>query len=380
MLALLLGGCSTVNSMTEWVVGADDDLDEEISTYVEPTPGAPTGLQRAWSHGVVGSPDKYMPQPRHFEESGGALFISGFQGDVTRVDAATGRSSWDVDLDTPIFGGVTTDGARVYVGDADGHAIALDAATGAEVWRERLSTKISSAPMVQGELVFFQTLDNRIYALNAATGKRVWFHGGSPSPLSMMGAASPTAFSHGILAGYSTGDVHAFEPQTGKDVWDRNLTVIGGRTELDLLQDVDADPVVSGLRIYVVSHQGRLMAIYAPNGAQVWQSRLSALRTPLLDGARLYVADVEGYLHALSAEDGTPLWKTRLSDGMLTAPTRFKDQIIVADDSGRRFAVDPASGRVLGMDKSGESYQADPLIAAGGLYLLTRDGDLERFE
>ncbi|MBF0623825.1 MAG: outer membrane protein assembly factor BamB [Magnetococcales bacterium] len=376
-LTLLLTGCSSAGP---WFGGKEKPEDEKVQDYVEPKPGQPVGLKQLWRTGVAGSPDEYFFHPRTIGLTGEAVYMATRDGQVTALSRPEGDTLWETDLDAPVAGGVAVDETRVYVGTLDGDMVALHRADGKPAWRVPVSSSVASAPQVAAGKVIFLTLDNRTYALDAASGERLWVHTTPPESLVVMGAATPTVSGRMVLVGYSSGEVFALALDSGQRIWSTNLTVLGKRSELDLLQDVDA-PVVAGEgRFYAVNHQGRLVALQPSKGTFLWERSLSAVRRPLLADNRLYVSDVDGSLTALGTEDGIPLWTTRLSDGLLTAPVMYRGRIVVGDSKGRLFAVDPTSGRVLGLDHLGDDLFSDPVVDGNNLFLWTNDGNTYRFE
>lgn len=145
-----------------------------------------------------------------------------------------------------------------------------------------------------------------------------------------------------------------------------------------------AVPASDGLRVYVPTHQGFVVAADAADGSVVWfhdylgrrawkglPDQELSLSAPVLEGGRLYLfaADTREML-CLSADDGRLIWKT-------PAPTlrhlvgRVGDRLIaVGDAEVRAFAA--ADGRVLwsaapGRDEIGAPPGPGPLSGAPAL-------------
>ncbi|MBF0187872.1 MAG: outer membrane protein assembly factor BamB [Magnetococcales bacterium] len=382
VLLPVLAGCA--------LLGKDDE-DEDIQAYVEPTPGQEVAVEEVWSSSVTGNPRKYLQHPSGFSvhgrdlyvgsyEEGGVPFFRNYYGRVIRVDVKDGDIIWRREIDDALIGGVGTDGTRVFAGTVEGDVIALDTADGSEVWRTALPASVASPLTVEDGRVIFVTLDNRTYALDAKEGTKLWVHSSVSENLVVMGAAKPTVAEGRVFVGYSSGEVFALNLEDGSRLWSDNMTVLGARTELDRVQDVDAPLVVSERRVFAVNHQGSLIAFHPPTGVRIWEREMSAVRQPLLDGDRLYVADIEGFITAVSAQDGIPLWRTRLSDALLSAPVMYGGHIMVFDSVGRHFAVDPTSGDVVGLSRLNDEVFADPLVAQESLFLWTNEGNLYRFK
>lgn len=389
IISALLSGCSSASSWSSpgsWF-GDSDDKDKKskpLRTTLVAQPGQATGLVEVWNRSVASSPETPFFHPGRFLVTGSDIYVATFQGAVVRMSRKDGSILWKKEVGQSIKGGVGIDDKRVFAGTDDGEMVALSQATGEELWRQRVSTSVTSAPVASDGKIFFLTLDSRLYALNAETGATAWVNNNTPEALVIMGAATPTVDGDRLYVGYSSGDVQALSIANGKVLWKDNLTVVGGRTELDLLQDIDAAIVTDGRpsqpsqnrKVFAVNHQGRLVALSRDGGSRAWTHDLSALHPPLVWNDRLFIADMDGTMRALGMEDGLELWRGDISDGLLTAPARLKDRIYIADNKGRLFSLDPTSGRVLGLDRIGDPVLADPIVVGQEMYLWTNKGNM----
>ncbi|MBF0589238.1 MAG: outer membrane protein assembly factor BamB [Magnetococcales bacterium] len=391
LMGLMVGGCSSfpMPDMPDFFSLSDDD-EELQKSYTEPKPGKPTPLKLVWDQSISGAPEEHMEHAPVFAVDGDDLFVGTHHsswvphygrsdGRVTRFSRKDGDILWSTYLGSPVSGGVAVDAQQVYAGTVDGEMVALSRRDGKVLWRQRVSTTVSSAPTVAQGRVIFTTLDNRTYALSTENGKRAWVHSTLPEQLVVKGAATPTVFADRVFVGYSSGEVFVLAIEDGRRIWTENLTVMGGRSELDMLQDIDASITVTADQVFAVNHQGILLSLFPDNGSRMWERRVSAMRRPLFATGRLFISDTEGYLIAMDAMDGTPIWRTQLSDGLLTAPVMFQEQVIVADNSGRIFSVEPLSGRVTGLSRLNDPIHADPILHQDNIFIWTNDGDMYRF-
>ena len=382
----LLFGCVTTDKGKEKAKKTGDA--ETVLAFQPPRPGKGVGLKRRWRTSVAGSANRYLQHPGQLAVSGNSLFVGTFQGGVYRLDARNGRVVWKTHAGAAVSGGVAVDDERVFAGTRGGEMVAFSRKDGRGLWRVRVSTTVASAPRVAAGKVLFLTLDNRTYALNTEDGKRLWVHSTLPEPLVVMGAATPSVDEDRVYVGYSSGEVFSLALKDGRPQWSQNLSHVGGRSEIDRLQDVDAAVVVpteddftgSLRKIFTVNHQGNAVAMYPPTGARIWDYAVSAVRKPLLIGDRLVISGLDGSLVAISADDGVVLWRVRVTDGLLTAPVRMGGRILVADDKGHLFAVDPTGGKVMGLDTIGDPVLADPVVVGKTLFLWTNDGNLIRMD
>jgi len=174
--------------------------------------------------------------------AGGVVFVSGSDGVVRALDAATGKPRW-----TAYTGGAVryppavADG-RALVGSGDGYAYAFEAATGRRLWRFRaapadrkipvydqlLSTwPVASGVLLDGGVAYLAAGMNNydgthVYALDAATGKIKWQNnragGVGPSFGSEAGVQGDLLLDQGklYLASGSSGSPTVFDMATGK--------------------------------------------------------------------------------------------------------------------------------------------------------------------
>ncbi|MBF0295758.1 MAG: PQQ-binding-like beta-propeller repeat protein [Magnetococcales bacterium] len=399
LLTLFLGGCASMPGwVPSWMGGKDEKKRTEPVVPRQPVQVAegPTGLQLAWRKSNAslhdwrggGEPSEHFEQPARFVVTDGEAYVGTFQGRVVKYDLKTGGVAWSVQVGSSVMGGVAVDEERVFAGTEQGEMIALKRSNGELVWRTRVATTVDSAPAVADGKVVFVTLDNRTYALDAVTGKRLWMHSTTAEALVVMGSATPTIADGLVFVGYSSGEVYVLRLADGNRAWSDNLRVLGGSSELDMMQDVDASVVLSGQhgpqvaprRAFMANHQGRLVAYFAATGSRIWEKKLSVVRQPLWFQGRLFLADLEGNLVAISADDGVELWRAHITDGMLTTPIIFKDKVVVADNKKNLFTLDPASGRLLGRDPVPGAVMSLPMVDDRGLYLWTNSGELLRYE
>ncbi|WP_130470446.1 PQQ-binding-like beta-propeller repeat protein [Candidatus Magnetaquicoccus inordinatus] len=391
MILLLLGtGCSSLSSLNPFKEGPEKSNKgvAGVPAYVEPQVKESAGLTRIWKTSVARSAGKFHQHPAQIVVTEEDIFVGTFQGRVVRLSRESGRVLWEVSVAEQVSGGVAVDERRVFAGTRSGEMVALSRETGEILWRADGFSPVTSAPAAGGGRVIFQTLSNHTHALNVVDGKRIWKHSTPPEPLVVQGAATPVIEGPVVFVGYSSGDLFALLLESGAPLWNDNLSVSGGRSELDLLQGIKASVVLGreegamagGKKLFAVNHQGRAVALLPRNGARIWEHKMSAVRRPWFGKRQLFFSDMDGYVLALSAGEGLELWRTRVSDGLLSATVAAGNKVIVADDKGRLFALDSNSGRVIGMDRLGEAILADPVLLEDRLFLWSNDGNLMRYD
>ena len=115
----------------------------------------------------------------------------------------------------------------------------------------------------------------------------------------------------------------------------------------------------------------RVLSGAAPiGGALTWSRDFEApIVVPVVSDARaLYVALADGRMLAVSATDGRELWSRALPDAPWVPPTIAGDRLYLVLPRGRLLAIDTASGDIAWETVIEGSFAASPLIADGVLY------------
>lgn len=193
-----------------------------------------------------------------FAVAGDRLYTMEQQGDneaVLCLDAATGKMAWEKAFTYPAFftekisgagprSTPTVTGGKVYTYGATGFLTCLDAVTGAKVWQVNAETTVgatpptpfwgyASSPLVTKGLVIVYTggsPDKGTSAFKAEDGSLVWSagkatHGYASAQLATIGGIEQVLMlsNHGL---------EAFDPETGKALWDHAWPMAQGNRSL----------------------------------------------------------------------------------------------------------------------------------------------------
>ncbi len=274
--------------------------------------------QRIWSASVAGSNSK-----RRLAASpvvgGGRLYVMDTGGQVSAFDAATGARRWQHGFrvsgrtESSVFGGgASFDDGRLYITTGLGEVAALDAATGNQVWTARPAGPLRGSPTVAFSSVYVMTQDNRIHALAAEDGKQLWNESGSSGQTGVFGVAAPSAGQGTVIAGYSTGEVSAYRYENGRTLWSDALARTSISTQVGVLTDVDADPIIEAGRVYALGQGGRMAAYELVSGQRIWELNLAGISTPALAGDWIFTLTDDGRLLCIARTSGKVRWITQL--------------------------------------------------------------------
>jgi outer membrane protein assembly factor BamB len=309
------------------------------------------------------------------------IYAGTHDGRVSAFEAETGRRVFEVRTELALAGGPGYGSGLLAFGTSDGELIALDAQTGEERWRQATGSEILAPPAVSGTAVIARSVDGRLRGFAIADGSTLWTVEQSVPALVLRGTTAPYLAGSVVISGFDNGRLGAYEVGTGNAVWELAIATPTGRTELERLVDLSAGLEVVGSDVYAAGYHGRAMGIALETGLVLWQQELSSYSGLGADTANVYVTDEWGSVIALDRRRGAPVWRQealRLRD--VTAPTRYRDTVVVGDFEGYLHWLDPADGRFLARERAGQlRITGAPLVVGPNLFVQSDDGRVSAF-
>ena len=333
-------------------------------------------IETVWSRRVVSGTGG-----RHLNLSpaagGGRVFAAGHDGAVAAYDALAGKRLWETDTGVPVSGGPGMGSGLVVVGSSDGDVVALAGTDGAIAWRARVSSEVLSTPAVGERIVVVRTIDGKLFGLDTANGERIWVYDRTVPVLTLRGTSSPVIAGDVVIAGFDSGRLVAVLLADGRLAWESRVATPTGRTELERLVDIDADPVVSDDVVYAATSQGPVAAFDLYTGRLLWQQDLAS-HAGIGAGRLLYVTDDEGRVWALDRDSGAWRWR---QDGLkwrgATRPAEIGEYVVVADFEGYVHWLSIDDGRFVARARTGGSaVTASPVATGTTVYVLGANGSL----
>lgn len=301
------------------------------------------------------------------------------KGDVRSYNRETGRSIWRQRLRTAVATGAGGGGGLIVVGSQQGEVIALNDADGEILWRQQLSSEVLAPPKANENVVVVRTADGRLTGLSAQSGNVLWNYQRNVPLLSLRGVSTPLIVDDKAIAGFDNGMLVALSLVDGKVIWERAVAVPRGRTEMERLVDIDADPVVIDNVIYVVTYRGKLAAFDVDTGQERWERDMSSRSgIAAVRGEAVYVTDDESYIWAVQDGTGDALWRqTRLLRRVVTGPVIAGDYIVVGDFEGYLHWISREDGRFVARQQiNKDPIRSQPIEKDGILYITSTDGRL----
>lgn len=371
LLLLALAGCSTVGDMFSF--GSSNlEPPEPLEEY---TPSV--RIATVWNRNVGASAGRrYLRLVPAVD--GARVFAAERNGDVSGYELASGEQLWETDTELSIAGGPGVGEGLVLVGSIDGMVVALNADTGEQSWRRQLSSEVLSAPVAAQGVVVVRTQDGKLSGLAATDGTPLWVYDRAVPALSLRGTSAPVLAGDAVVAGFDSGLLVALALKDGQLLWESRIAVASGRSELERLVDIDADPVVAGDVIYVVTFQGRVAAVDRRSGNVLWRRDMSSHAGMGVDVRQLFITDDESFVWAVDRDNSASVWRQdKLARRALTPPTPFGAYVVVGDFEGYVHFLDREDGRQAGRVKvDGDGIAVAPVAVDELLLVYGRGGTL----
>ena len=226
----------------------------------------------------------------------GRVFALNGSGLLRAFDGATGNVIWSVQLPQSIWDAPPTAFQGVVYVSGNLKVYAINASTGATLWTSSVVNGDTSSPAVTNEGVYVSYSCPNVYKLDPATGANIWFY--SPG-CSGGGGKTPALYNGGLYVRDSSDTI--FDSQTGTIIGSfnaKNTPAFSGSRGFFLdgphsfgsfgtlrARDVNTNTVLWSFAgdghlqsavlvvndyVYVGSSLGKLYAVNAATGQQVW--------------------------------------------------------------------------------------------------------------
>ena len=160
----------------------------------------------------------------------GRIYAIDASGEVSCLDAGTGRKVWSVDskpedASAPVVsGGVAFAEGRLFVATGLAQVMALDPATGKQIWVQRWPAPVHAAPTVPTAASLSSRVDNELIALAprstaASCGRRA----ASPTPASLRAAPAPPPKAASSSRPTARARSSRCAPRPDASLWEDNL-------------------------------------------------------------------------------------------------------------------------------------------------------------
>ncbi len=376
LLLLLVSGCGAKKYINEITGGVDNTEPPTPLVDIFET----SDVNRLWSENIGKGTDELFIKlvPAIMDDQ---VFIADTRGDLAALSFTTGDRVWRKDTDLYITGGPGADVSTVLVGTREGEVVSFMPDNGEELWRARVSSEILSSPREANNVIIVRTIDGKIFALDATTGERLWIYDRTVPALTLRGTSTPVISGDMVIAGFDGGRVTALDLKNGKLIWETKVAVSSGRSELERMVDIDAQPLIYLDYLYIATFQSNITALSLDTGQILWQRDISSYTELDADNSYLFVTDEEGSVWALDRFSGNSIWKQeQLKYRNPTGPAVIGDKVVVGDLEGYLHWMDKTTGEFVARSKmSSSALLVKPLVREEVLFAYASDGTLATF-
>jgi len=378
---MLISGCSTYEVAQDYVLEYFDSKDNREPPAELVNFRASLKVTKLWETNVgEGTKEMYLKLTPIVTYD--KIFAASADGKVSAYDTTTGKLVWETKTDTQISGGPGSGDNLVFVGTSDAEVLALEQDTGKLKWRARVSSEVLAPPRADSGVVVARTIDGKLVGLSTENGTKLWTHDRPVPVLSLRGTSAPVIYDDVLIVGFASGKLAAISLQEGKTLWETRIAIPSGRSELDRMVDIDADPIVGDGVIHVVTFQGNIATVLLKTGQVVWQRDMSSHSGIAMDERYLFVSDDESHIWALDRESSSALWKQdKLHARAITAPAVYGEYVVVGDLEGYLHWINSDDGSFAARIRVDESpIIAPPVVVDDILYVTTEQGTLAAYQ
>ena len=368
-LVLSSAGCSTV---TGWFSSSKPAAKPAALIDFKPA----VRLTRGWE-ASVGKSGPYLFSPASDDQ---AVYAAGMEGRIAKLDLATGRELWRIDAGKPLSAGVGVGEGLVLVGTHKGELLAFHSLDGKPAWQAKLSGEILVPPVAGYGAVVARSNDGRVAMFEASSGKLRWDVGRTLPALTLREQSHLQITENAVYAGHAGGRLSALAINNGAPLWETNVALPKGTTELERIADVVGPLAINDKVVCGASFQGRVACFNLAKGNAAWARDVSALRGVGMDERLVYVADEHGAVMAYDKLRGTNPWKQeKLRDRGLSSPVPVADRYVaVGDYQGQVHLLNADDGAFVARAATdGSAIQSVMISLKSGLLVQTSNGGIQ---
>lgn len=371
LLALaLLGGCTQMVDLYGEFMGSTNPSDKPA-----PLPQfTPTATARVSWQASIGKGGGYVFFPAL---AVGQVYVASGDGDLARIDSATGKQVWRVKTGRKLSGGVGFGAGLVLVGTPKGEVIAYGE-DGTERWSARVTSEVLAPPAGDEGVVVVRAGDGRIFGLDAANGKRKWVYQRATPALVVRSFAGVLVIKGAVFAGFPGGKLVALNLSNGVVGWEGTVARPKGTTELERIADVVSAPVTDLRQICAVAFQGSVTCFDPIRGKSIWTREISSSAGMGIDTLSAYVTDSNSVVHALDKDTGASVWKQdQLRARRVSAPASRSGFIAAGDLEGYVHIMGRGDGAFAArIATDGSPIAVPPLPLEDGFLVQTLSGGI----
>ena len=270
----------------------------------------------------------------------------------------------------------------IVVGGFRGELTYLNAETGKAIQTTNLGSTIVAPPFIDiaNGQVLLKTIDSKIIAHSFVENKKKWQYAQPTPPLSIKGSSPIVKYNDVYLSGFDNGRLITLDEE-GVLLDKKRVALPQGKTSLERIIDVDAQPIIKENNVFVVSYQGRAMSINLDTHKIEWRIDFSSILGGEIVENIWYLIDNDSVIHGISTLSGTAFWRQeQLKFRIKAHPVNFNNLAVFGDIEGYLHWINPKTGAIVGRFKASNSAIIKLKVIEGKLYILDAENSFFRAE
>jgi outer membrane protein assembly factor BamB len=337
--------------------------------------------------------------------AGGIVLIGGWDKVIRAYDAASGKERWNYTMTDKVVASPAIQSGRVYAVDVKGALVSLDLQTGRKYAETTVGLTLAPVTAHEGKLfIGTESGEMKAYEVKSSDSviTLLWTfnvaafraEGMAPTAPACIHAARPirsaVAVHDGIVYfGAMNNHLYAVNEEGESDA---SIRAQWTNQTADI---VLATPTVdiTNSRVYFASYDGKLrgFSLTRPNPAScgalnrlpTWTytapSNAQMRSSPAFDGTNLYVGTNSGRVLAVAASTGTELWNTGTGDIVVSSPAVANGIVVIGSDDKYVYWIAAGNGTVLKRFPAEGAIKSSPAVDGSRAFVASFDGTVYMF-
>ena len=298
------------------------------------------------------------------------------------IDYDTGEIDRSFNLETDrIISGISVGYNTFLYADADGVIYAHDSNSGDLKWTRALEDVVLSEMLVTSTEVFVQTSSDVLYGLDLQNGEIQWSKKAQAPLLSIRGTATPVIFEGLIFTSFSNGRLAAVRAIDGIQLWEKPISRLKGSTELEKLMDADSVAIPINEDVFAANYNGSLTRFNIRGGDKVFSVDHSTLKPIILHRNTIVSINTDEEILGFNATNGTEIWRSqKFKNRDITDLILYDDKVYFGDLEGYIHEIDPVTGMISGLTETNLKSIKQIVIYSDKLVAQDIEGSVSAFD
>lgn len=316
-----------------------------------------------------------------FDLNGTTVFVIKDQ-QLDLIDYETGEVNRSFNLETDrIISGISVGYNTFLYADADGVIYAHDSNSGDLKWTIALEDVVLSEMLVTSTEVFVQTSSDVLYGLDLQNGEIQWSKKAQAPLLSIRGTATPVIFEGLIFTSFSNGRLAAVRAIDGIQLWEKPISRLKGSTELEKLMDADSVAIPINEDVFAANYNGSLTRFNIRGGDKVFSVDHSTLKPIILHRNTIVSINTDEEILGFNATNGTEIWRSqKFKNRDITDLVLYDDKVYFGDLEGYIHEIDPETGMISGLTETNLKSIRQIVIYSDKLVAQDVEGSVSAFD